>query len=137
MDNLIYMFLNDDDNDILNSIDIFNNYIHDEIALLDNVLMNIIISHYPLWFNFIYDSRQFFPTEENNNNANGLSSDRIKSLPEKVIENVNDVCTICRNNYKTQELVIILPCNHYYHKDCIISWLKINASCAICRKKIS
>lgn len=43
-------------------------------------------------------------------------------------------CVVCLNNinkifYKT-------PCEHYFHKKCILPWIKVHNSCPICRKSI-
>lgn len=55
-------------------------------------------------------------------------------------ENTNeDECLICRVEYKKTDKIIDLPCNvkHYFHADCIKTWLKINGVCPICRVKIA
>lgn len=43
-------------------------------------------------------------------------------------------CVVCLNYinkifYKT-------PCEHYFHKKCILPWIKVHNSCPICRKSI-
>ena len=44
-------------------------------------------------------------------------------------------CSICMDNYKLDEKMIILKCNHTYHENCIENWLcNQKVTCPICRK---
>ncbi|XP_031503639.1 RING-H2 finger protein ATL67-like [Nymphaea colorata] len=44
------------------------------------------------------------------------------------------VCSICLSDYKEGEMVRMLPdCRHFFHVGCVDSWLRLNASCPICR----
>ncbi|SBS89912.1 RING zinc finger protein, putative [Plasmodium malariae] len=54
------------------------------------------------------------------------------------IENSDYVCSICCVEYLNDDDICILPCNylHYYHKECIFTWLKRNNDCPLCRKNI-
>ncbi|KAK7340329.1 hypothetical protein VNO77_21031 [Canavalia gladiata] len=43
-------------------------------------------------------------------------------------------CSICIADYKESEILRMMPqCYHYFHRDCVDLWLKVNASCPICR----
>ncbi|KAK4262897.1 hypothetical protein QN277_028392 [Acacia crassicarpa] len=47
----------------------------------------------------------------------------------------NNVCSICLGEYLPQDALRTIPdCNHYFHANCIDSWLHMNASCPLCRK---
>jgi hypothetical protein len=46
------------------------------------------------------------------------------------------LCAICINEYEENDLLIKLECKHYYHKECIHSWLKIKNNCPTCRTKV-
>lgn len=66
--------------------------------------------------------------------------DKIESLPEvfipqKHIEDKLD-CTVCQEYFTSDVKVKQLPCNHFFHKDCITPWLSLHNSCPICRVSI-
>ena len=51
--------------------------------------------------------------------------------------NENDsCCIICFHDYKEDDLIKVLGCNHFYHQKCIDEWLKISPTCPTCRKSI-
>jgi len=49
---------------------------------------------------------------------------------------VNKECTVCQEDYKDDDKVLHLPCNHNFHKSCVTEWLLRHDSCPICRKGI-
>ncbi|KAJ2392665.1 hypothetical protein GGI23_005175 [Coemansia sp. RSA 2559] len=43
-------------------------------------------------------------------------------------------CSICLNDFCAGDSVRILDCGHYFHRDCVDSWLtKHSASCPLCK----
>lgn len=48
----------------------------------------------------------------------------------------NLTCSICLLKYKENDEMIEMPCKHCFHQVCVTSWLKLNATCPICRKSI-
>ncbi|KAJ1829828.1 hypothetical protein LPJ73_008412 [Coemansia sp. RSA 2703] len=68
------------------------------------------------------------------------SEEQIKNLPERAITAEEAAkhkeCGICMEEYNVEETVLELPCKHFYHKECIDHWLKMNGTCPICRKRI-
>ncbi|KAL9665284.1 hypothetical protein QQ045_020699 [Rhodiola kirilowii] len=72
----------------------------------------------------------------------GLDGPTIESYPKYVLSQ-NDAllkpntgpCSICLCEYKAQDMLRSIPdCNHYFHSDCVDEWLKLNATCPVCRK---
>ena len=59
----------------------------------------------------------------------------IITMNKELIEN-NESCVICRENFSVAEHVLILPCNHVYHKDCIKGWFQEQNMCPICRTNV-
>ena len=45
-------------------------------------------------------------------------------------------CSICLSDIDKNSTIIVLPCNHIYHKNCIISWFNKNKTCPNCRISI-
>ena len=59
------------------------------------------------------------------------------SLPDVPIttKQVNDgaQCGVCISEFVHEETVDQLPCQHYFHKDCILPWRRANPTCPMCR----
>lgn len=45
-------------------------------------------------------------------------------------------CPICQDDYAEDIELLRLPCAHIFHSICIISWLRRNATCPVCRYDI-
>ncbi|KAK6925982.1 Wall-associated receptor kinase, galacturonan-binding domain [Dillenia turbinata] len=73
--------------------------------------------------------------------AAGLDQSAIDSFPKVVVgeslrlPRPNDhTCPICLLEYKPKEMVRSIPeCEHCFHADCIDEWLRLNATCPVCR----
>ena len=67
----------------------------------------------------------------------------IQSLPTRKVEDSmmgNDgkaECSICMDNVEIGQDVTVLPCNHWFHGDCVTAWLKEHDTCPHCRKGIT
>ncbi|CAH9134921.1 unnamed protein product [Cuscuta epithymum] len=47
-------------------------------------------------------------------------------------------CAICLDGVPSGAEVPVMPCNHSsFHMDCLLTWLRRNLSCPLCRRKIS
>ncbi|CAH1426406.1 unnamed protein product [Lactuca virosa] len=55
---------------------------------------------------------------------------------ERVISGEDAVCCICLAKYADNDLLRELPCTHFFHIQCVDKWLKINASCPLCKFEI-
>ncbi|XP_060625737.2 E3 ubiquitin-protein ligase RNF149 [Anolis sagrei] len=42
-------------------------------------------------------------------------------------------CAVCIENYKTKDIVRILPCKHVFHRHCIDPWLLEHRTCPMCK----
>ena len=70
------------------------------------------------------------------------SEKAIKELKKVEINenNLNDykniTCNICLENFEIGNILRILECNHEFHENCIIEWLKSNNTCPVCRHEL-
>ncbi|XP_043721985.1 putative RING-H2 finger protein ATL69 [Telopea speciosissima] len=71
----------------------------------------------------------------------GLDKPIIESYPKLILGESkrlprpnNDICSICLSEYLPKETIRYLPdCKHCFHADCIDEWLRMSATCPICR----
>lgn len=45
-------------------------------------------------------------------------------------------CVVCQENFQNEDKFIRIPCNHMYHSDCILPWLKQHNTCPTCRYEL-
>ncbi|KAF6163865.1 hypothetical protein GIB67_024720 [Kingdonia uniflora] len=45
-------------------------------------------------------------------------------------------CCICLSKYVEGAELHTLPCNHHFHCGCLVKWLRINATCPLCKFNI-
>ncbi|MFS7936206.1 putative transcription factor C2H2 family [Helianthus anomalus] len=55
---------------------------------------------------------------------------------ERAIAGEDAVCCICLAKYTDDDLLRELPCTHFFHTECVDTWLKMNASCPLCKSEI-
>lgn len=53
-------------------------------------------------------------------------------LPEESLQ-----CSVCWDDFKVDESVRQLRCEHIFHKDCIVPWLELHATCPVCRQPLT
>jgi len=56
-----------------------------------------------------------------------------KKMKEFGFENT---CPVCKDEFIINEECILMPCQHHFHKDCLLPWLKERNSCPICRYEL-
>ncbi|GFQ07985.1 E3 ubiquitin-protein ligase rnf181 [Phtheirospermum japonicum] len=63
----------------------------------------------------------------------------IKTFPPNSTPSLQS-CSICMEDFElksdTPVIVNELPCEHYFHKDCIVEWLQRSNTCPLCRYKL-
>ncbi|XP_047161987.1 putative RING-H2 finger protein ATL21B [Vigna umbellata] len=71
----------------------------------------------------------------------GLNGPEIEKFPKTLIGDSgrlpnwsDNTCPICLSEYEPKDTLRTIPaCNHYFHAHCIDEWLKMNATCPLCR----
>ncbi|XP_075229378.1 E3 ubiquitin-protein ligase Iruka [Lycorma delicatula] len=70
-----------------------------------------------------------------------LAKDKIQEIPIVIItqDQVDSSlqCSVCWEDFKIDEPVRKLSCEHVYHSPCIIPWLELHGTCPICRKTLN
>lgn len=56
---------------------------------------------------------------------------------ERAVSAEDAICCICLGKYKDGAELRELPCSHHFHVDCVDKWLKINATCPLCKHEIN
>lgn len=76
-------------------------------------------------------------------NAPGpASQEAISALPKKTLDEkmlgpeAKGECSICMDDVKVGDEVMVLPCNHWFDEACVRAWLSEHNTCPICRKGI-
>ncbi|KAI7741885.1 hypothetical protein M8C21_022459 [Ambrosia artemisiifolia] len=46
-------------------------------------------------------------------------------------------CVVCLDDFEPREMVTLTPCNHMFHDNCIVPWVKSHGHCPVCRFVIS
>jgi len=49
---------------------------------------------------------------------------------------LNESCSFCIEEFGSNDMVILLPCNHVYHPRGIRAWLSTSQNCPLCRKSV-
>ena len=58
-------------------------------------------------------------------------SEKIKQKNFKKYDDIS--CIICLTNFALNDKINKLNCSHIFHNKCLVSWIKINQICPICR----
>ena len=73
---------------------------------------------------------------------NVMTHEQFDQLPEKIFtqqeqdQDEKEGCIVCNVDYKAEDVLKILSCNHLFHKACIEPWLtKEKNNCPKCRKE--
>lgn len=57
-----------------------------------------------------------------------INRKKLQELKEKE----NEECIICYEDYKVKDKVLVLYCNHIYHRSCLKEWFKRSIKCPLC-----
>ncbi|KAL2517632.1 RING/U-box superfamily protein [Abeliophyllum distichum] len=55
---------------------------------------------------------------------------------ERLLSGEDAICCICLAKYLNSDELRELPCSHLFHKECVDKWLKINATCPLCKAEV-
>ena len=82
-----------------------------------------------------------------NNNENNIENNK-EILIKKILEicntdifnsnkyKIDEVCSICLSNFENNDNIIILPCLHIFHDECMMDWLKKQTVCPLDKQNL-
>ena len=74
--------------------------------------------------------------DQNKYGSPPASKEIVNKLKEETITKVlgsENVCSVCTEEFEVGNVILTLPCKHYFHKECISPWLTAHNSCPSCR----
>ncbi|KAM3910634.1 E3 ubiquitin-protein ligase RNF128 isoform 1-T1 [Leptodactylus fuscus] len=90
-----------------------------------------------------YSARRWRHTRAQNQKMKRLKDEAKKAIGrlqlrtikqgDKVLGPDGDSCAVCIEAYKANDVVRILTCNHFFHKNCIDPWLLEHRTCPMCK----
>ncbi|XP_069603172.1 E3 ubiquitin-protein ligase RNF128 isoform X2 [Ranitomeya imitator] len=90
-----------------------------------------------------YSARRWRHTRAQNQKMRKLKDEAKKAIGrlelrtikqgDKVLGVDGDSCAVCIEAYKANDVVRILTCNHFFHKNCIDPWLLEHRTCPMCK----
>ncbi|OXB75094.1 UNVERIFIED_CONTAM: hypothetical protein H355_015455 [Colinus virginianus] len=73
-----------------------------------------------------------------------LMADFLGSVDEVVLKgdarrlNVHgQTCAVCLEDFKVKEELGVLPCQHAFHRKCLVKWLEVRCVCPMCNKPMA
>lgn len=85
---------------------------------------------------------QLAETDPSVSGAPPASADAIRNIPTVNVRksaqgsSATVSCPICTEEFEMNEPAKKLPCDHLFHIDCILPWLKRHCSCPMCREEL-
>ncbi|NP_001314745.1 RING finger protein 122 [Danio rerio] len=46
-------------------------------------------------------------------------------------------CAVCLEDFKVKDELGVLPCQHAFHRRCVVKWLEVRCVCPMCNKPLS
>ncbi|XP_069468832.1 E3 ubiquitin-protein ligase RNF128 [Ambystoma mexicanum] len=90
-----------------------------------------------------YSARRLRLTRAQNRKMKKLKADAKRAIGQLQLRTLKqgdtevgpegDSCAVCIDNYKPNDVVRILTCNHFFHKACIDPWLLEHRTCPMCK----
>ncbi|WZZ68793.1 hypothetical protein YC2023_080163 [Brassica napus] len=110
-------------------IDETTNYVAGVIPTLDDVTGTDL--------DVIVKVTDFNPQALSRTDLDVYTIDLRSNIRESIPSEENDICAICHNELGASGDLNTLVCNHSYHHQCILGWIKMNLTCPVCRTTLA
>nr|VDD64215.1 unnamed protein product [Brassica oleracea] len=110
-------------------IDETTNYVAGVIPTLDDVTGTDL--------DVIVKVTDFNPQALSRTDLDVYTIDLRSNIRESIPSEENDICAICHNELGASGDLNTLVCNHSYHHQCILGWIKMNLTCLVCRTTLA
>uniref|UniRef100_A0A8C5H553 Ring finger protein 122 n=1 Tax=Gouania willdenowi TaxID=441366 RepID=A0A8C5H553_GOUWI len=60
----------------------------------------------------------------------------LKGDPKKLSLH-GQTCAVCLEDFKVKDELGVLPCQHAFHRKCLVKWLEVRCVCPMCNKPIA
>ncbi|XP_031665228.1 RING finger protein 122 isoform X2 [Oncorhynchus kisutch] len=51
--------------------------------------------------------------------------------------NLHGTCAVCLEDFRVKDELGVLPCQHAFHRGCLVKWLEVRCVCPMCNKPIT
>lgn len=107
-------------------------------GLLDAIIGYLTAQNYDDDFENIINQIMMNDTNKYGNPpASKQSIDKLEKVvldKEKIAAlGVENSCAVCKDEFTPGEKCLVMPCQHHFHENCLLPWLKERNSCPICR----
>ncbi|NWH73726.1 RN122 protein, partial [Piaya cayana] len=59
------------------------------------------------------------------------------SSPSVPLPTLQQTCAVCLEDFKVKEELGVLPCQHGFHRKCLVKWLEVRCVCPMCNKPMA
>ena len=110
-------------------------------GLLDLILHYLTIRNYEENMENIIN--QIMMNDPNKYGNPPASKESIKKLEKFIVTNqklisfgVENSCAVCKEEFEIKQELMLMPCKHYFHINCLLPWLNERNSCPVCRYEL-
>ncbi|KAI1318835.1 hypothetical protein EDD11_005681 [Mortierella claussenii] len=76
-------------------------------------------------------------TQDDTDPLSMLALEHLSPEERELVIRISTACPICLCDYEDLEELRQLPCDHYFHKECVDEWLKLKRTCPLCKCDIT
>ncbi|GAB4852653.1 hypothetical protein Ancab_016868 [Ancistrocladus abbreviatus] len=91
----------------------------------------------PIPMDQLFDLDEALTMAINNGDVSAVASDSSAALLDMpTVSASDDVCSVCMDDFRPDNVGKRVPCGHVYHAPCIADWIYSHNSCPLCRNTV-